>query len=79
MPFGVDDTIVHEYRKVPKHDGLSENSVHHHLKGHWGVSESKEHNSGFKQSFWGKEGCLPLIPRFYTDVIISPPYVKFHE
>jgi hypothetical protein len=44
-----------------------------------GVGEAKEHYRWFKESLWGKEGGLPLVPRFDPDVIVPPTDVEFCE
>ncbi len=56
-----------------------EHVVHGSLEGGQGVGESKEHNAWFKESFWGFEGCFPLVPFLDLDIVIPPPYVKLGE
>ncbi|EGO00511.1 hypothetical protein SERLA73DRAFT_33629, partial [Serpula lacrymans var. lacrymans S7.3] len=51
---------------------VSEKSVHHCLKGGWGVRESEEHNQRFEQSSVSSEGGLVLISFFDSNIIISP-------
>ena len=51
--------------------------VYHHLEGRRGVSEAKEHNSGFEQSFMCEKGHFPLVTWFDVNIIVSPMYVKF--
>jgi hypothetical protein len=60
-------------------DFLSEDVVHHGLKGCWRICESKEHNRWFEQSFARFKGCLPFVSLFDTDVVVSPSYVEFGE
>ncbi len=56
-----------------------EYSIHHHLEGGWGVSESKEHDCRFKESFRGQERCFRFIAWFDTYVVVPPSDVKFCE
>ena len=44
-----------------------------------GVIETKEHDSGFKQSFVGDESCLLLMPILDADIVISPSDIKLDE
>ena len=44
-----------------------------------GVTEPKEHDSGFKKSHRGNEGSLPLILLLDANVVISPATVEFGE
>ena len=57
----------------------SENVVHHGLESGRRISESKEHNSGLKESLVRLEGCFPLISIFDADIIISPSHIEFSE
>src|SRR5216684_3342066 len=56
-----------------------EDSIHHHLKGGWGVCESKEHDCWVEEPFGHKKGCLPLISRFDSYVVIPPSDIKLHK
>src|ERR1700723_55100 len=56
---------------------ISENGIHHFLKCHGRIAETKEHNRGFKQSTRANECCFPLIPLFNLDVIVTPTDVEF--
>src|SRR5258707_8726953 len=58
---------------------FTEYSVHHHLEGCWGVSESKEHNCQFEESFRGQECHFRFIAWFDTYVVVPPSNVKFCE
>ena len=53
--------------------------VHEYLKGRRGIAKAKEHDSGFKQSHGGDEGCFPLVFFLDVNVIVPPTYVKFSE
>ena len=44
-----------------------------------GIAESKEHDSGFKESNGGDESGLPLIFLLDVNVVISPTNVEFGE
>ena len=43
------------------------------------VTESKEHDGGFKESHGGDESSFPLIFLPNTDVVISPVNVELSE
>jgi len=77
--FSVDHDVVHVDRCVSHGYSQPENSIHHHLECCGGVGKSKEHHGWFKQPFWGKEGCLPFIPGFDSDVVVSPMDVDLGE
>jgi hypothetical protein len=74
----VDDAIIHEHQEVAKHYWLSEDGVHHYLKGYGGVGKSK-YDHWFKQSFRCEECCLLFVFWFYADIIVSPSYIKLCE
>ena len=68
--------VIHVYDNISRSDFFSKDCVHHCLESSRGVCKSKEYNSGFKESFVCFESGLPLIPIFYSDVVISALYVK---
>ena len=79
MWLSMDSDVVHIHRKPPLGHLPSEYYVHHHLEGGWRIGEAKEHNRGFKESFWGKEGGLPFIAIFDTDIVIPPSDIELGE
>src|SRR5712675_1706828 len=58
---------------------LLKDGVHHHLKGGWGVGQSKEHDRWFEQPFVSDEGCFPLVSLSDTNIIVSPSYVELSK
>ena len=76
---GVDSHVIHVDLKPLLWKHICEDVVHEGLEGGGSVAESKEHDSGFKESHGGDESTLPLI--FFSDanVVISPMNVEFGE
>ena len=74
-----DEDVVH----VDTHDSLIneflEDVIHHHLEHCWAVSETKEHDQGFKQALVCPEACLLFVPFFDPHIVISPTDVKLSE
>ena len=77
--FGVDFHVIHVDFKPLLQKHICEDVVHEGLKGGGSVTESKEHDSGFKESHGGDESGLPLIFLSDVNVVISPTNVKFGE
>src|SRR5713226_10569797 len=75
--FCMNGKVIHVYQEPSLCYQFPKYSVHHHLEGGRGVHKTKEHDCWFKESFWGKEGCLPFISWFYAYVVVPPSYVKF--
>ena len=76
---GVDSHVIHVDLKPLLRKHICKDVVHESLEGGGSVAESKEHDSGFKESHGGDEGGLPLIFFSDTNVVISPTNVKFGE
>src|SRR5258707_8002150 len=53
--------------------------IHHHLEGHRGVAQSKEHDHWFKQASVSPECSLPLIALLDLHVVEPPAEVKYSE
>src|SRR5216684_722341 len=77
--FCVDSQIVHVNGEPSLGYLFMEYGVHHHLEGCWGVSEPKEHDRWFEESFGCKEGCLWFVPWFDTYVVVPPSNVEFRK
>ena len=75
----VDSHIVHVDFKPLLWEHICEDMVHESLEGGGSVTESKEHDGGFKESHGGNEGSFPLILLLDVNVVISPTNVKFGE
>jgi len=79
LSFRVNGQVVHVHRQPSLRDLSTEDHVHHHLEGSGGVSQPKEHNRRFEESFGSKERCLPFVAFFDADVVVSPSYIEFGE
>ena len=77
--FGVDSHVIHVDFKPLLWKHICEDVVHEGLKGGGGITESKEHDSWFKESHGGDESGLPLIFLSDANVVISPMNVEFGE
>ena len=77
--FGVDSHVIHVDFKPLLRKHICEDVIHEGLEGGGSVTESKEHDSGFKESHGGDESGLPLIFFLDANVVISPTNVKFGE
>ena len=77
--FGVDSHVVHVDLQPLLWKHICEDVVHEGLKGGGSITESKEHDSGFKESHGGDESGLPLIFLLDANVVISPTNVEFGE
>ena len=71
--------VIHVDDKPSFSDHILEGVIHEVLEYGKGVIETKEHDSGFKQSLMGDEGCLPLMPILDADIIVSPSDIKLDE
>jgi hypothetical protein len=60
-------------------DHVGENAVHERLEGGRTVAKPKEHYSWFEKTERRDECALPLIFFLDSNVVVSPPYVKFGE
>jgi len=57
---------------TPLVDELLEDVIHHHLEHRQAVSETKEHDKGFKQASVHPKGCLPLVSILDSHIVVSP-------
>jgi hypothetical protein len=60
-------------------DHVGKNTVHECLEGGRTIAESEEHYRGFEETKRCAECTLPLVFFLDSDVVISPPYIKFGE
>ena len=84
--FDVGSLVGGEYKEVIHVDDepsfnnhVSEEVIHEVLECGRGVIETEEHNGGFKQSFVGNEGCLPLVSILDVDIVVSLLNIKLGE
>ena len=75
----VDEDIIHIAYHFAVVDEFTEDVIHHCLECHRGVTQSKEHDSWFKQSSISSECGLPLITFFDLHIVKSPVEVKYSE
>ena len=76
---GVDEKIIHVDNEPSFGNHITEGVVHEPLEGGGGVGESKKHHCGFKESFMGDEGRLPLVTIFDSYVVVSPADVELSK
>ena len=74
-----DEEVIHVDDEPPFSDHISEGIIYESLECSRGVIKAKEHDSGFKESFVGDEGCLPLVTVFNVDIVIPPLNVELSE
>ena len=77
--FGVDPHVIHVDLKPLFWEHICKDMVHESLEGGGSIAESKEHDSGFKESHGGNESGFPLIFLLDADVVISRTNVEFGE
>src|SRR5882672_4029909 len=67
-----DEDVVHvdDYNSFVNE--LSEDVIHHCLECRRAVSETKEHDKGFKQALVHLKGCLPLVSILDSHIFVSP-------
>ena len=76
---GGNKEVVHIDDEPSFSDHVSEQVVHEPLECGGGVAKTKEHDSGFKESLVGDEGCLPLMTIFDVDIVVPPSNIKLSE
>ena len=80
--FGVrrgDEKVIHVNDESSLSDHVLEGVIHEALECSRGVAKAKEHDSGFKGSFVGDEGSLPLVTIFDADIVVPPMNIKLGE
>ena len=77
--FGVNANVVHINFQSFFYYHIGENVVHKGLERRQCVAKPEEHHCWFKKSQGGDKGSFPLVFFTNTDVVISPPDVKFCE
>ena len=73
------EEVVYVDDKPSFNNHVSEEVIHKMLECGRGVVETEEHHGGFKQSFVGNEGCLPLVSILDVDIVVSPSNIKLGE
>ena len=76
---GGNKEVIHVDDEPSFCDHVSERVIHESLECGRGVAKAKEHDSQFKESFVGDEGCLPLVAILDMDIVVSPTNVKLSE
>ena len=77
--WGVNEEVIHVNDEPAFGDHVSERVIHEMLQGSRGIGESEKHDGGFKQSFMGDEGGLPLVTILDSYVVVPPADVKLGE
>ena len=75
----MDEDVVHVADEFPMADEISEDVIHHGLECCRGVTQAKEHYSGFVQPAVGGEGSFPFITLFDPYIIETPVEVQSGE
>ena len=75
--FGGYQDIVHVYNQPSFGYLFSEDHIQHCLKGGGRISQSKEHDSGFKQPLVCDECCFMFVTFFDVYIVVPPPDVYF--
>ena len=70
--FSMNPQVVHIDFEPFFCDHVSKDEVHECLECRWGITETKEHDSGFKEAKGGYECSSPLILFSDTNVVIAP-------
>jgi hypothetical protein len=78
-PSGVDGDVIHIYGEPSLSHLFTKDGVHHHLECGREVGEAKKYHRGFEKSFWSEEGCLPFIPWFDSNIVVSPVDIELRE
>ena len=76
---GEDKEVVHVDAEPSFCNHVSEGVIHELLECRWGVGESKEHHSWFKEAFMCDEGGLPLVAIFDANIVVPPADIKLGE
>ena len=71
--------IIHIDLKPLFCNHVSEDVVHKCLKCWWGIAETKEHDSGFKETKGSDKCGFPLILFVNANVVVSPSHIKLGE
>lgn len=79
VAIGVNAEVIHIDFEPTFGDYVSKDMIHKCLKGRWGVTKTKEHDSWFKKTKQGDKGSLPLVGLFDTYVVIPPVDVELGE
>src|SRR5260221_5072564 len=75
----VNEDVIHVADGLIAIDEGEEDVIHHCLEGGRRVTQSKEHDKGFKQSTVHGEGWRPLIPCLESDIVETPAEVQGSE
>ena len=73
------EEVIHIDDEPSFSDHVLKGVVHELLECGRGVTETKEHNGGFKESFVHDKGHLPLVAILDVDVIVPPMKIKLSE
>ena len=71
--------VVHIDLEPSLGNHVSEDMIHEHLKSWRGVTETKEHYSGFKEAERSNECRFPLVFLLNANVVIAPSNIKLGE
>ena len=72
-----DQNIVKVHNHVPISYEITKYVIHHCLEGSGCVAEAEIHHSGFVETLVCNECGFPLVPLFYSYVVVPPSQVYF--
>ena len=75
----MDPQVVHVDLEPVFGDHVSEDMIHECLKSQRGITEAKEHYSGFKEAERSDECCFPLVFLPNANIVITPLNIKLRE
>jgi len=75
----INEYVIHVYRNDAIGNKVSENLVHHSLKGGRAVCHTEVHYQQLEQALIGAEHCLPLVVFTNANVVVAPANVELHE
>jgi len=75
---GVDKDVVQvDNEELVKE--VMEGVIHIMLEGTQRIAQAEGHDCIFKEAISAAEGCLPLLPRGYLELVVTVTYVELGE
>ena len=76
---GGDKEVIHVDDQPSFSNHVLEGVIHESLECGGRVAKTEEHDGGFKKSFVGDEGRLPLVTILDADIVVPPTNIEFSE
>ena len=77
--FCIDENVIHVNNDTSFINKFLIEVIHHSLEGGRTIGKTKEHDKWLKQTSIGSKGCLPFITFLHSDIVVTPPNIKFGE